>query len=247
MVDRLGRSADRPTRRSPNCQFRPIIRGSLEGHGLRTRLDHNRSVPFGVFLGALPIDESRCEVAHAARSAWQHSVVYLHQRWQISRRQRPRPPRARARCLLRYGPSLYRLRAIGSAQRCWQLLRYPRQVELQRTNDAIRTPSTAPRDSSATRPSCSPASTRARASKHRCAASSSTIPKPASGSYSSRTTLHCQHPRSLSSTDCAGVWNSFFKWIKQHLRIKAFFGTAENVATTQIRIAVSVHVLEANV
>jgi hypothetical protein len=46
-------------------------------------------------------------------------------------------------------------------------------------------------------------------SKHRCAVSSSTIPKPASGSYSSRTTLHYQHSRSRSSTDCAGVWNSF--------------------------------------
>ena len=32
------------------------------------------------------------------------------------------------------------------------------------------------------------------------------------------------------------------KWIKQHLRIKAFFGERENAAKTQIRIAVSVDV-----
>jgi len=32
----------------------------------------------------------------------------------------------------------------------------------------------------------------------------------------------------------------FFKWIKQHLRIKAFFGTSENAVKTQIWIAVSV-------
>lgn len=35
----------------------------------------------------------------------------------------------------------------------------------------------------------------------------------------------------------------FFKWIKQHLRIKAFFGTSDNAVKTQIWIAVSVYVL----
>lgn len=37
----------------------------------------------------------------------------------------------------------------------------------------------------------------------------------------------------------------FFKWIKQHLRIKAFFGTSENAVRAQIWIAVSVYVLVA--
>jgi hypothetical protein len=37
----------------------------------------------------------------------------------------------------------------------------------------------------------------------------------------------------------------FFKWIKQHLRIKAFFGTSENAVKAQIWIAVSVYVLVA--
>jgi Domain of unknown function (DUF4372)/Transposase DDE domain len=37
----------------------------------------------------------------------------------------------------------------------------------------------------------------------------------------------------------------FFKWIKQHLRIKAFYGTSENAVKTQIWIAVSVYVLGA--
>ncbi|MCG2737130.1 MAG: transposase, partial [Candidatus Methanoperedenaceae archaeon] len=35
----------------------------------------------------------------------------------------------------------------------------------------------------------------------------------------------------------------FFKWIKQHLRIKAFFGTSENAVKTQIWIAISIYVL----
>ena len=35
----------------------------------------------------------------------------------------------------------------------------------------------------------------------------------------------------------------FFKWIKQHLRIKRFYGTTENAVKTQIWIAISVYVL----
>jgi hypothetical protein len=36
-----------------------------------------------------------------------------------------------------------------------------------------------------------------------------------------------------------------FKWIKQHLRIKKFYGYSENAVKTQIWIAVSVYVLVA--
>ena len=37
----------------------------------------------------------------------------------------------------------------------------------------------------------------------------------------------------------------FFKWIKQHLRIKAFYGTSDNAVRTQIWIAISTYVLVA--
>lgn len=37
----------------------------------------------------------------------------------------------------------------------------------------------------------------------------------------------------------------FFKWVKQHLRIKSFFGTTENAVKTQIWVAISVYVLVA--
>ncbi len=37
----------------------------------------------------------------------------------------------------------------------------------------------------------------------------------------------------------------FFKWIKQHLRIKAFFGTSENAVKSQIWIAISTYILVA--
>src|SRR5690606_41976559 len=37
----------------------------------------------------------------------------------------------------------------------------------------------------------------------------------------------------------------FFKWIKQHLRIKAFYGTTDNAVKTQVWIAISVYLLVA--
>ena len=37
----------------------------------------------------------------------------------------------------------------------------------------------------------------------------------------------------------------FFKWIKQHLRIKTFFGTSPNAVRTQVWISISVYVLVA--
>jgi hypothetical protein len=53
----------------------------------------------------------------------------------------------------------------------------------------------------------------------------------------------------LSSVTIAQLYKArwqvelFFKWIKQHLRIKAFYGTSENAVKCQIWIAVSVYVL----
>ena len=37
----------------------------------------------------------------------------------------------------------------------------------------------------------------------------------------------------------------FFKWIKQHLRIKHFFGTSDNAVKTQVWISICVYVLVA--
>ena len=39
----------------------------------------------------------------------------------------------------------------------------------------------------------------------------------------------------------------FFRWIKQHLRIRAFYGTTENAVSTQLWIAIAVYVLVAAV
>jgi IS4 transposase len=53
----------------------------------------------------------------------------------------------------------------------------------------------------------------------------------------------------LPATTIAEIYRSrwkielFFKWIKQHLRIKAFYGTSENAVKTQIWIALSSYLL----
>jgi IS4 transposase len=55
----------------------------------------------------------------------------------------------------------------------------------------------------------------------------------------------------LSARDIADLYRCrwqvelFFKWIKQHLRIKAFYGTSDNAVKTQVWIAISVYVLVA--
>lgn len=53
--------------------------------------------------------------------------------------------------------------------------------------------------------------------------------------------------RSPSNYQRQHVWGIelFFKWIKQHLRIRHFFGTSENAVKTQIWTAVCVYVLAA--
>ena len=56
---------------------------------------------------------------------------------------------------------------------------------------------------------------------------------------------------SLSATTIADLYRCrwqvelFFKWIKQHLRVKAFYGTSENAVKTQIWIAITTYVLVA--
>ena len=75
------------------------------------------------------------------------------------------------------------------------------------------------------------------------AASSSTTPSTTSIWYFSPTTSTCQALIIAQLYRCRWQVELFFKWIKQHLRIKAFYGTTENAVKTQIWIAITVYVL----
>ena len=67
----------------------------------------------------------------------------------------------------------------------------------------------------------------------------------------SRTLVFLTNQTALPALTVCALYKSrwqvelFFKWIKQHLRIKRFYGTSENAVKTQVWIAVSVYVLVA--
>ena len=97
------------------------------------------------------------------------------------------------------------------------------------------------------RPGPSPwtASTPVRITPNFCGASASRTPE------SGKTLVFITNNFSLPAATICALYKSrrqvelFFKWIKQHLRIKQFYGTSENAVKTQIWIAVSVYVLVA--
>ena len=68
---------------------------------------------------------------------------------------------------------------------------------------------------------------------------------------SGKTLVFLTNQSTLQAATICAVYKSrwqvelFFKWIKQHLRIKKFYGTSENAVKTQIWIAVSAYVLVA--
>jgi Domain of unknown function (DUF4372)/Transposase DDE domain len=68
---------------------------------------------------------------------------------------------------------------------------------------------------------------------------------------SGKTLVFLTNQRTLPAAIICALYKSrwqvelFFKWIKQHLRIKRFYGTSENAVKTQIWIAVSIYVLVA--
>ena len=86
---------------------------------------------------------------------------------------------------------------------------------------------------------------------------------PRSGSYSTFTRFSRAHVQTYCPAISTGFVNGdgiqcgsgiitakggppqSFKWIKQHLRIKSFYGTSENAVKTQIWIAISIYILVA--
>lgn len=68
---------------------------------------------------------------------------------------------------------------------------------------------------------------------------------------SNKTLVFLTNDFSLPALTIAGIYRNrwqvelFFKWIKQHLRIKAFYGTSPNAVKTQVWIAISTYVLVA--
>ena len=211
---------------------------------LRPGLDDHRSVPVGLSVGALPHHQGGGEDAHAARPAGQHSEFYPHLGWQAARRSCPRYALAGSRSHLRRGSWLRRLCPPLCVAPSRGLLRHACQVEHRCSSrlfgadgslDRIICDQTISLDGFYTRQDYPELLRRIR------------FKDPESG----KTLVFITNNFSLPAATICALYKSrwqvelFFKWIKQHLRIKQFYGTSENAVKTQIWIAVSVYVLVA--
>src|ERR1039458_10123800 len=226
---------------------RLVCRGTLRRgpgrDGLRARCHDHRSVFVGLSVGAVSIGQSGRQTAHAAGSARQYSQLYSYLRRQDARRQRAGLVVAGARCLLRNGSRLPGLPAAVSRARGWQFLRHARQVEPQSRASLLASGGSSDRADLRSDGNLEWLLFAQRVSR-------------SAPSHQVHRSEDPQAPRildqsglpALSIADlyrCGWQVELFFKWIKQHLRIKAFFGTSENAVKTQIWIAISVYVLVA--
>ena len=162
-----------------------------------------------------------------------------------ARGQRPRPVAARAGRVLRDGSRLSRFRALAIASPSGQAFFVTRAKRNTNSSAATRTRWIEPPDSVAIRRSPSRCSTRSGLSRAACAASRSRPTKRAKRLVFLTNNFALPALTIAELYRCRWQVELFFKWIKQHLRIKAFFGTSENAVKTQIWIAISVYVLVA--
>ena len=195
-------------------------------------------MPVGLSVGALPHHQGGGEDAHAARPAGQHSEFYPHLGWQAARRSCPRYALAGSRS----GSSTSWIVATSTlpAFMCCTKPGTSSSRVPSRTSKLIAS-IRAPTDRS-TGIICDQAGR---------ASTASGLPRtsaahPLQGPRVRHAGLH--HQQLLASGRHQALqkpWpvELFFKWIKQHLRIKQFHGTSENAVKTQIWIAVSVYVL----
>ena len=111
---------------------------------LCTGLDHHRSVPEPVRVGAVSLHQGGHQAAHSAGLARRDPCLHPHQRRQAARRERAGHPARRSRSLLRDGSGLRGLRAAVRDASDGRLLRHPCQVGHGRAAGCTRHPPTAP-------------------------------------------------------------------------------------------------------
>ncbi len=240
----LRRLRAEPDRHRAPAVCRRTVRGRLEGIGLCPGYDHHRSVPVGIFVGAISADQGGDQTAHAARSA-RNIPAFIHisdgkmHEVNILDQLLPEPGAfyVMDRGFLDF-ERLYRFHEAGS----FFVTRGKSNLKVQRRYSH-------PVD---------------RATGLIC---DQTV--VLTGFYShkgfeaplrrirfkdletDKTLIFLTNNFTLPAFTITELYRCrwqvelFFKWIKQHLRIKAFFGTSENAVKSQVWIAVSVYVLVA--
>ena len=238
----VGPATDRPGEtavRQRGFGFRP------RQHGLCARLDDHRSLSGGLSVGAFPHDQGGGQDAHAAGFARQHPELHPRIGRQAARRPRARPAAPRGGRHLRHGSRLRRFRPAP-----WCCIR-PAPSSSPAPNRTWM-----PIGSIRPRPTGRPASSAIRPSRSDGHYTSQHYPEHLRrirfrDAETGKTLVFLTNQFGLPAATICALYKSrwqvelFFKWIKQHLRIKRFFGTSENAVKTQIWIAVSVYVLVA--
>ena len=193
---------------------------------------------------ARPPDSTLCRPSNAARPARQHPELHPRFRRQAARRPRARSPDPGSGRDLRHGPRLGRFRSSSRLAPSRRVLRHPRQGKHERSSALF--------------------SAADRTTGIICDQTIALDGYYASRDYPARlrrvryhdaetgkTLLFLTNTFVIPALTVAALYKNrwqvelFFKRIKQHLRIKQFYGTSENAVKTQIWIAVSVYVLVA--
>ena len=225
---------------------RRALRGRPGGDGLRLRLDDDRPLPGALPVGPLPPAQGGDQAPHAARPAREHPRGRRHLRRQASHD-------VKALDVLVLDPGAFYVLDRGYLD-FGRLFRFHQAVaffvtrakaNLQYRPARTRIRSTRPPGSAATRPSCSRGPRPPRST--RCPLRRIRYIDPDTG----KRLVFLTNDFTLPALTIAQLYKArwqvelFFKWIKQHLRIKAFYGTSANAVKTQVWIAISVYVLVA--
>ena len=231
-------------------QARTLYAASTAGNesqasGLRTGFHRCRFVPDTVSMGSASSAQKCRQSPHATRSARQHSGVYPHYRRSDARCAFSRPCDIRGWSLLYHGQRVHRFSTSVPHSSTAIVLRYAGQKQhgLIPVGHPIRwTKAEGLRSDQSIR-----------------------LTGPKSSMYypellrrihyvdieRDKRFLFLTNNFKLSPWTIARLYKFrwqielFFKWIKQHLRIKAFYGTTPNAVKTQVWIAISVYVLVA--
>ena len=232
-VDRYGASAVRPRK----------FRGGVAADRLRAGLHHHRSLSFAVSLGALSHSERGREDAYAARSAWQYSGLRARGTRENTRDSHARPIADRSRFHLHHGPRLLDFQRLHVLHQALAFF-----IIRARKDFCFHRLSSQPIDkSSGLR--CDQSNIRLQSFY-----TAKSYPEPLRRIryYDATTEKNLVFLTNnfllptLTVTQlykCRWQVELFFKWIKQHLRIKKFYGLSPNAVKTQLWIAISVYVL----
>ena len=211
----------------PSCTSLVCRRGLSSGSGqhcICTRFINNRPVPVSLSLGAVPFNQIRRQIAHSAGLAWEYSNFHPHLQREITRRKCPEYSGSGSRGILCHGSWLPGFRPSLPDEQRRRLLRDPHQIEHAVSSSLF--PSSRQVNRSQMRPNHS-ADRKQIENRLPPTTPSRQVSRPRKRKNLRFPDQQCRNPGQNGSNLYRFRWRVelFFKWIKQHLRIKSFYGT----------------------